>query len=829
MVYTVNHRKAGVPMQDMSIQNAYEGVLKNISLTIPREKLTVITGLSGSGKSTLAMDVIYMECQRQYLEAMNFQGIQKPKVEAIRYASPAIQIGVTNAQKNPRSTLGTMSNIYTDLRMIYEKLGKQTCPHCHKEVYPFDCKEVVEKQGSEFTVYMHCHACGHKMEKLTRSHFSYNTKVGACSICQGLGHVLHIQKDVVLNDTYSLETGAVVFWEGRYRDYQIEMYEKACGFYNLKYSKDQIVSTFSHAQLTLLLYGSQSEEMKVLFPDKVAIKNTKDGKFEGIYTTLWRRLVDKGGDFKYKSLYFYDETCPACQGERLSEEARKVAIEGKRLPELSTCSLEELLKWILLLEKKYAEKQGDIAIYLLDIRTKMQRLLKVGLGYLSLGRKTLTLSGGELQRIKLAAALDSTITGIIYILDEPTIGLHPQDTEGLIAVMKDLRDLGNTILVIEHDIDVMQAADHIIDMGPASGKQGGEILATGNFQSLLANPKSITGQYFFHKSKQHRIPRTITSQCLSIHEATCHNLKQISIKIPLHVLVSITGVSGSGKSTLLFDVVAKAIQERNTTLLQGSEDIDQMILIEQAPLTRMKRSNVATYCDVFTHIRTLFAKLPQALVQGFTAKHFSFNVSGGRCENCEGLGYVNSNMLFFQDVEISCPQCHGKQFHDDVLKITYQGLHIHDVLKLTIDEALPIFHDQKKIVTTLQLLHDVGLGYIELGQTLTTLSGGEGQRLKLAVELLHSNASHVLYLIDEPTTGLHPIDIENFLVLLQRMVDAGNSVMVVEHNQQLIESSDYIIDMGPQGGIHGGKVIATGTPEQIVQSPDSLTGQYLYK
>ncbi len=816
-------------MNHIIIKSAKEGNLKDISLEIPRNKLVVFTGLSGSGKSTLAIDTIFHECQRQYLEAIGLQGIRKPKVESIHNVSPSILITQNEYNKNPRSSVGTVTDIYTDIRMIYEKLSKRICPNCNREIISSECKEVVEKSEGNFKVYMYCSHCNYKMDKLTRTHFSYNTREGACKTCQGLGKVLKINNNAI-HEHLSLEAGAIDFWNQKYKDYQISVLYNAFKHYNMTAASDIPVIDFSKGQKAILLYGVESDEVKRIFPNIVPPKTVGEGKFEGIFSTLWRKLSEKEGGSKQLDVYFDSDICPDCRGERLNELSRSVTVMDTPLPELVSLSLEELYQWLLKLENfVIGTNKLVVESYLIDLKTKIQRIINVGLRYLSLDRQTMTLSGGEAQRIKLAATLDSNLTGIIYIMDEPTIGLHPKDTIGIINILKDLRDLENTVIVIEHDIDIMQEADYIVDIGPGSGKYGGEIIGKGTLQELKGQDTSVTGLYLKKKIENPKEFRQRTGGAIEVKNANLYNLKNISVGFPKGCLTSVTGVSGSGKSTLVFEVLAKANIKNQTDYnkVTGAEAFDQIITVEQSPLTRMKRSNVATYSGVYYEIRNIFGQLKDAKDKALTTKHFSFNTKGGRCENCEGLGYVISNMLFFEDLEATCPVCNGNQFNDEVLSVKYKGYSIKDVLRMSIEEALDVFNNHPKIQKILKLLKDVGLDYLELGQILTTLSGGEGQRLKLAKELINNEGKNNLYLIDEPTTGLHPIDVENFLVLLNRIIDAGSTVIVVEHNQQVIKASDWIIDLGPEGGMDGGQVIAIGTPAEIISNKNSVTGKFL--
>lgn len=806
------------------ITGAREGNLKNLSVDIPRNALVVLTGLSGSGKSTLAIETLYQECQRQYLEAIGYQGIQKPKVDSVTNLSPAVRITQNAYNRNPRSTVGTVTDIYTELRMVYEKLSQRQCPGCGAWIKASDCRESFVKTDDSFVVYMYCDRCGHKMEKLTRSHFSANTREGACEVCHGLGEVLEISLDRVVDASLSLEDGAVDFWDHAFKDYQISSLNKAFEYYGLEAAGGYPVRDFSEGQRALLLYGADSEQVKALFPDRPLPKKVMEGRFEGILTTLWRRLSEKGGVTEALSPYFHAAACTACQGEKLSVLGRTATVMGTRLPELSVLSLEALRDWLGHLGPSLSEREMIlVAPYIMDLETKLKRIVNVGLGYLSLDRQTLTLSGGEGQRIKLAAVLDCTMTGLVYIMDEPTIGLHAKDTAGILNVLKALRDLGNTVIVIEHDPEVIRAADYIIDLGPGSGRHGGALVGTGTYQTLLKQPASVTGRYLKRPRPVLGTSGRAPAGQFIVRDASRFNLKHLDVRFPLGCLISVTGVSGSGKSTLVFEELANRASKDDAE----NRTFDDIITVEQAGISRMKRSNVATFSGLYTEVRKIFSGLSEAKTLGLDAKHFSFNTKGGRCEHCEGLGYVESNLLFFENMDVVCPVCGGNQFNEDVLSVAYQGHSIKGVLKLTVDEAMVLFEDRRSLMNHLKLLKEVGLGYLELGQTLTTLSGGEAQRLKLSKALLSSKGRRCLYLIDEPTTGLHPLDVENFLVLLNRMVDAGNTVVVVEHNLQVIGASDWVIDLGPLGGDQGGWIVAEGTPREVALNPKSYTGQYL--
>ena len=821
-------------MPNICILNTCEGNLKGVSLDIPKGRLVAFTGLSGSGKSTLLVDVLFNECQRQYLEALGLEGIRKPQVDRITGAAPAILVSQTDANRNPRSTVGTVTVAYTDLRMVFEKLHVRTCPHCGVAVSSDACEEETEKHGSDFFVFMRCSACGRRMPKLTRTQFSFNTKEGACPACEGLGATLAVDLAAALDEGRSLVDGAVDFWVQRSMDYMIETLHAAYRHYGLDVPAGVPVERFGALQREILLNGTASPVVAAAFPEVGQPKTVAAGKFEGILPLLRRRYAEREGASKSLERYFVSATCAACGGERLGELGRTATVRGTRLPELASLSLDRVLAWVRDLDAALTcEQRAHAGDYLRDLETKLARYLQVGLGYLALDRQTVTLSGGELQRMRLASVLDSELSGVVYILDEPTAGLHPRDTEGLVAVLKKLRDLGNTVLVIEHDPDVMRAADLIVDVGPGSGTHGGRVVAVGTLAQIAAESVSATGRWLRERPAPKEAFRPADRTAVEVRGARLLNLKDVDVRIPAGCLTAVTGPSGSGKSTLVFELIARGDGASEGGEVRGAARFDRVVDVGQAPLVKMKRSNVATYSGAAADIRKLFATTEAAAQAGLAAKHFSFNVPGGRCERCEGMGTVTSNMLFFTDVEAPCPACDGRRFSDEVLTVTCEGKSIDDVMRMSVEEAAAFFAAAdggaagRRIARMLGLLEDVGLGYLMLGQTLTTLSGGECQRLKLAKELIEGRGRENLYLLDEPTRGLHPQDVDHFLALVDRLVDAGNTVVVVEHNLQVIDRADWVIDLGPDGGDAGGEVVFEGTPAALRASGVGATAAYL--
>ncbi len=819
------------------INGARENNLKNVTLAIPKHKLVVLTGPSGSGKSTLAMDTLQRECQRQYMESMGMtsDSFSKPKVDSIVGLSPSISVGQHITNRNPRSTVGTVTDIYTYLRFVYSRLGERKCPACSGRIAPSfdDRKDMAEADDEDGKGVLACPHCGAELERFGMAHFSFNKPEGACACCSGMGHVATLEPaDVFVQEKSFMGGGVPTLYESLIQYYS-SILTAAAKHYGFKFDLELPLGEYSEAQRDLLYYGVESESFVRHFPDAKPPKSVTGGKFEGILTSLWRRYREKGAEAGEGAL-FKQRVCEECEGARLKREVREVTVAGAALAEVADWPLEEVLSWARRLgELVPAEGAHLIVPVLHDMPVRLERIVHVGLGYLSLNRQTVTLSGGEAQRLRLAQLLGSGLTGVLYILDEPTTGLHPRDTAGLLRVLLQLRDLGNTVLLIEHDVEVMRAADHIIDIGPGAGYQGGTVVGEGRLEQLMENAASVTGAYLREERRYARKSsrRSGNGRQLIIRNAHVRNLKHIDVAFPLGKLVAVTGVSGSGKSTLLFDLLAeggfgKPLPE-GCDAIDGYEHIGELITVDQSPLGRMQRSNVATYTEVFTQLRNLFATLPAAKQAGLTSKHFSFNTAGGRCEHCQGLGVISVNMNFMPDLEVKCPACKGRRFKEEVLAVTYQGYSISDLLDLTVQESLDIFRKKAKIADMISLLCEVGLGYLQWGQSVKTLSGGEGQRIKLAKELSRKSKEHTLYLLDEPTTGLHPADVRQLVLLLNKLVDAGNTVVVVEHSLELMREADWIIDIGPDGGQAGGEVVAAGTPEQVASSPASATGTFL--
>ncbi len=833
----------------ISIRGARLHNLKNISLNIPKNQIVVLTGLSGSGKSSLGFDILYKEGARQYLESLGMAAmLTKPPVDSISGLSPTISIDQHLINTSPRSTVGTATEVYTYLRILYARLGHRPCPACGVEVAPafealaedWEDEGQVELAGPEDT--FPCPHCGAAIPEIGMANFSFNKPAGACPTCTGLGTVHQANLERLVNEELSITGGAVAGWDINYINLYSVTFQKAGEHYGFTFDLDRPVKDFTPPQRDLLFYGVESPQFRRHFPDIKPPANVSQGRFEGIANTLLRRYAEHIHDPAYREkidVFLVTGLCPDCQGARLRLESRTVTVDGWGIVELSHRSLSELADWLEDLPTRLNAAELLVARPILDDLTeRIDRLLEVGVGYLTMERHSPTLSAGEAQRLRMAALLGSGLTGVLYVLDEPTIGLHQRDTQRLIGFLRRLRDLGNTVLVIEHDLELIRLADYVVDIGPGAGKAGGQVVAAGTPVEVARAPGSITGAFLDGRLSvalpdRRRIPN---EAALTIHGARQHNLQNLTIHIPLGLLVAVTGVSGSGKSSLIFDILDRAARQRfygagdapgKHDRIAGWEHLDKVITIDQDPIGRLPRSNAATYSDAFTPIREAFAATPEARSLNLTPRHFSFNVPGGRCERCEGAGVLTVKMHFLPDVEVRCPACRGRRFTRQTLSVRYRGYDIAQVLDLTVAEALELFTDVRPVAARLQVMADVGLGYLQLGQTATTLSGGEAQRVKLAKELGRRGSGRSLYLLDEPTTGLHPADIDRLLGVLQRLVDAGNSVLVVEHNLDIIRAADWVIDLGPEGGAAGGRLLAEGPPELVAQVEASHTGQFL--
>ena len=930
------------------VKGAKEHNLKNIDVTIPRDKLVVITGLSGSGKSSLAFDTIYAEGQRRYVESLSsyarqFLGqMEKPAVESIDGLSPAVSIDQKTTSKNPRSTVGTVTEIYDYLRLLYARIGVPHCPICGREIKQQTVDQIVDRvmnlgEGTKLQIlspivrarkgehikdlenarksgyvrvrvdgiiydlseeikleknkkhtieividriviqkdvrsrladsietagelsggiiivnivdgedilFSQNYACpehGVSIEELTPRMFSFNNPHGACKKCMGLGVFMRIDPELILPDkSLSINQGAIKAsgWTTEGATIAKMYYEALSKKY--KFSLDTPIKDLSPEIINIILYGSNGEKFKMV-RESENIKFSYNTAFEGVINNLERRYRESQSNFVKEEIESYMSAipCDSCKGDRLNPESLAVKVGGINISELCNNSIVKILDFVDILF--LTEKEQFIAKEILkEIKERLGFLKSVGLEYLTLSRESGTLSGGESQRIRLATQIGSSLMGVLYILDEPSIGLHQRDNDKLLATLKRLRDIGNTVIVVEHDEDTMYAADYIVDVGPGAGVHGGEIVCCGDVNAIKNCENSITGQYLSGK-KAVEMPqkrRKGNGKKLKILGATQNNLKNIDVEIPLGKFVCVTGVSGSGKSSLINEILYKSLAAQlngakkkpgKHRKITGVENLDKIIDINQAPIGRTPRSNPATYTGVFTDIRELLASTNDAKMKGFKSSRFSFNVKGGRCEACQGDGLIKIEMHFLPDVYVPCDICKGKRYNRETLEVKYKDKTIHDVLEMTIEEAVLFFANIPKISRKLQILCDVGLGYIKLGQSATTLSGGEAQRVKLATELSKKATGKTIYILDEPTTGLHIADVHRLIEVLQRLVDAGNTVLVIEHNLDLIKTADYIIDLGPEGGDKGGEIVAKGTPEEICKVEKSYTGQYLKK
>jgi excinuclease ABC subunit A len=944
-----------VSLDSIVIKGAREHNLKNIDLVLPRNKLIVVTGLSGSGKSSLAFDTIYAEGQRRYVESLSsyarqFLGqMEKPDVDYIEGLSPAISIDQKSTSRNPRSTVGTVTEVYDYLRLLFARIGTPHCYRCGREISTQSSEQIVESiaelpegtrivllapmvrgrkgeyaklfeeiakegftrvrvdgeikelrekivldkkrkhtievvvdrlvmkpeirsrladsvettlrlsngivtvltdpsTGSDqaeltYSEAFACVYCGLSFEELAPRLFSFNSPYGACPVCSGLGEKIEIDPWKVIPDrSLSIADGAVVPWSrnlgsGRYpsmNPYYMQQLERVLRRYRVKLTTP--VEQYSDEVVEVILYGTDREQT-FEYTSRGGKTWEYRASFEGVVNNLQRRYSETSSEYVKEEIekFMSASTCPACNGARLKPEALAVTVGGRNIDDLTRMSIEKLE--VFFRDLTLTPRQEQIAHQIVkEIRARLGFLSNVGLNYLTLARSATTLAGGESQRIRLATQIGSALVGVLYILDEPSIGLHQRDNDRLLATLKTLRDLGNTLIVIEHDEDTMRTADVVVDIGPGAGAEGGEILTSGTLADVMANPNSETGAYlsgrkFIPIPRRRRQPRG----WIEIRNAKANNLHGIDVRVPIGAFTAVTGVSGSGKSTLVNEVLVRALNQHlhrqppggTYGTVKGASQLDKLVVIDQSPIGRTPRSNPATYTGTFDHIRELFSLVPDSRMRGYTPGRFSFNVKGGRCEACQGDGIIKIEMHFLPDVYVPCEVCKGKRYNAQTLEIKYKGKTIADVLEMRVDEAAEFFSAIPRIRTKLQTICDVGLGYIKMGQPATTLSGGEAQRVKLATELSRRSTGRTFYVLDEPTTGLHFADIHKLLEVLERLVKLGNSVLVIEHNLDVIKTADYLIDLGPEGGDRGGTVIATGTPEEVARIERSYTGAYL--
>ena len=932
--------------ESIKIEGARAHNLKNINVEIPRDKLVVVTGLSGSGKSSLAFDTIYAEGQRRYVESLSayarqFLGqMDKPDVDNIEGLSPAISIDQKTTSHNPRSTVGTVTEVYDYLRLLYARAGRPHCPSCGKPIAQQSVDQMVDailtqpegtkllimaqlvrgKKGEHrkildqirrdgyvrvridgelrdlgeeialekqkkhtieivvdrlvvragvesrltdsletalhagggvvyvqvvdgellmFSENFACVDCGISLPEIAPRMFSFNSPFGACPVCTGLGSHKEFDEELVVPDpTLSVADGVFAPLSKNPNSYGMRAITALLRAHD--YDEHTQWNRMDKKMQKTLLYGSE-EYVSFHYTNMFGEEKEYNVPYEGVLPTLARRYRETDSEEMRESYedYMTETPCTACHGARLKPETLAVTVGGKNIAELTALTIREADAFLAEAEKDFSPREAKIAVEILkEIHARLHFLLDVGLDYLTLSRAAGTLSGGEAQRIRLATQIGSGLMGVLYILDEPSIGLHQRDNNRLLATLRHLRDLGNTLIVVEHDEDTMYAADHIIDIGPGAGEHGGEVVAEGTAEEIMANPASITGQYLARK-KFIPVPaerRKGNGNVLEIMGAAENNLKNINVKFPLGTLTLVTGVSGSGKSTLVNEILYRGVASRlyrakgkpgKHKKIKGLEHIDKVINIDQQPIGRTPRSNPATYTGVFDAIRELFSQVAESRMRGYKAGRFSFNVKGGRCEACRGDGILKIEMQFLPDVYVPCEVCKGARYNRETLEVRYKGKTIAEVLDMTIEEAVGFFQNVPRIARKLEIIRDVGLGYIRLGQPATTLSGGEAQRVKLATELSKRSTGKTLYILDEPTTGLHAADIHKLLVILQRLVDGGDTVVVIEHNLDVIKAADYVIDLGPEGGVRGGTIVAQGTPEQIVEVAESYTGKFL--